>query len=147
MSRYAFIGRSVPLSVSDTHRRCIANGLSLFVDVWISSSCAVGRLRSRLCVCLPAVFPTCLSAPAEEQGRGLEPLLQSVGRGYGASSRANRGRAVAFRRYRSTRRVHVPETYLQCASRGCAGCMPSRQMSPRNLICTRKRRIFISGSA
>ena len=30
---------------------------------------------------------------------------------------------------------------------GCAGCMPSRQRSPRNLICTRKRRIFISGSA
>lgn len=30
---------------------------------------------------------------------------------------------------------------------GCAGCMPNRQMSPRNLICTRKRRIFISGSA
>lgn len=30
---------------------------------------------------------------------------------------------------------------------GCAGCMPNRQMSPRNLICTRKRRICISGSA
>ena len=30
---------------------------------------------------------------------------------------------------------------------GCAGCMPNRQRSPRNLICTRKRRIFISGSA
>lgn len=30
---------------------------------------------------------------------------------------------------------------------GCAGCTPSRQRSPRNLICMRKRRIFISGSA
>ena len=30
---------------------------------------------------------------------------------------------------------------------GCAGCMPSRQRSPRNLICMRKRHIFMSGSA
>lgn len=41
----------------------------------------------------------------------------------------------------------LPEFKTLWAMERMCSCMPSRQRSPRNLICMRKRRIFISGSA
>ena len=140
--------------ISSIHKKHIALVPFRSVDEVISIGFLTPRPQNMLCAYQPVGYEAYRSIPVSVFCRAQVSLLQSVGRGYGASSRANRGRAVAFRRYRSTRRAHVPEMYphvtRMCRLYACPGMRQQMPLTMRSISTPASdasyRRLIITGS-